>query len=63
MALPARNSLSHLQLLKVGEKMLSKYRHLMLPSGTFAGKVNHLGINFTDEAIVQCGVAVVKILL
>ena len=55
--------MSHLQLLKVGEKMLSKYRHLMLPSGTFAGKVNHLGINFTDEAIVQWGVAVAKILL
>ena len=62
MALPARNSLSHLQLLKVGEKMLSKYGHLMLPSGTSIDKVN-LGINFTDEAVVQCGVAVVKILL
>ena len=62
MALPARNSLSHLQLFKVGKIMLSKYRHLMLPSGIFPDKVTP-GIDFTDEAVVQCDVPVVKILL
>ena len=31
MALPARNFLSHLQLFKLGEIMLSKYGYLMLP--------------------------------
>ena len=62
MALLARNSLSHLQLFKVGKIMLSKYRHLMLPSGTFPDKVVP-GIDFKDEAVVQCDVLVVKILL
>ena len=60
MALPARNSLSHLQLFKVGKIMLSKYRHLMLPSGIFPDKVTP-GIDFTDEAVVQYDVPVVKI--
>ena len=62
MALPASNSLSHLQLFKVGKIMLSKYGHLTLSSGTFPDKVTP-GINFTDEAVVQCDVPVVKILL
>ena len=61
MALPARNSLSHLQLFKIG-KIMSKYGHLMLPSGTFPNNVTP-GIDFTDEAVVQCDVPVVKILL
>ena len=42
--------------------MLSKYGHLMLPSVTFPDKVTP-GIDFTDEAVVQCDVPVVKILL
>ena len=58
----ARDSFSHLQLFKVGKIMLSKHRHLMLPSGTFPDKVTP-GIDFTDEAVVQCDVPVVKILL
>ena len=39
MALPAYNFLSHLQFFKVGEIMVSKYGHLMLPSGAFPDKV------------------------
>ena len=62
MALPARNSLSHLQLFKMGKLMLSKYGYLMLPSGTLPNNVT-LGIDFTDEAVVQCDVPVVKMLL
>ena len=62
MALSALNSLSHLRLLKVGKIMLSKYGHLMLPSGTFPDKVTP-GIDFKDEVVVQCDVPVVKILL
>ena len=46
----------------MGKKMLSKYGHLMLPSKTFADKVTP-GIDFTDEAVVQCDVPAVKILL
>ena len=61
MALLARNSLSDLQLLKVGKIMLSKYGRLMLSSGTFTDKVTP-GIDFTDEAVVHCAVPVVKIL-
>ena len=34
----------------------------MLPSGAFPDKVNP-DINFTDEAVVQCYVPVVKTLL
>ena len=62
MALSARNSLSHLQLLKVGKMMLSKNGHLILSSGRFPDKVTP-GIGFTDEAVVQCDVPVVKIIL
>ena len=62
MALPARNSLSHLQLFKVGKMMLSKYGRLMLPSGTFPDKVTS-GIDFTDEGVAQCDIPLVKILL
>ena len=54
--------LSHLQFFKVGEIMVPKYGHLMLPSGAFPDKVSP-GIDFTDEAEVQCDVLVVKILL
>ena len=42
--------------------MVSKYGHLMLPSGTFPDNVTR-DIDFTDEAVVQCDVPVVKILL
>ena len=54
--------MSHLQLLKVGKMMLSKNGHLILSSGRFPDKVTP-GIGFTDEAVVQCDVPVVKILL
>ena len=53
--------LSHLQFFKMGEIMVSKYGNLMLP-GRMADQVTS-DINFTDEAIVQCDVTVVKILL
>ena len=42
--------------------MVSKYGHLMLPSGAFPDKVT-IDTDFTDEAVVQCDVPVVKILL
>ena len=42
--------------------MVSKYGHLMLPSGAFPDKVTP-DIDFTDEAVVQCYVPLVKILL
>ena len=42
--------------------MLSKYGHLMLPLGIFPDKVTP-GIDFTDEAVGQREVPVVKILL
>ena len=38
--------------------MVTKYGHLMLP-GTFADKLTP-DIDFTDEAVVQCDVPVVK---
>ena len=41
--------------------MFSKYGHLML-KGTFSDKVNP-DIDFVDEAVAQCYVSVVKILL
>ena len=53
--------LSHLQFFKVGEIMVSKYWHLMLHGG-FPDKVIP-NIDFTDEAVLQCYVLVVKILL
>ena len=37
----------------MGKIMLSKYGHLMLPSGTLPNNVTP-GIDFTDEAVVQC---------
>ena len=40
---------------------MSKYGHLMLP-GAFPDKVT-LYIDFKDQAVVQCDVPVVKILL
>ena len=42
--------------------MVSKYGHLMLPSGAFPNKVT-TDIDFTDEAVTQCNVPVVKIFL
>ena len=62
MARPLRNCLSHLQLFKVGKITLSKHGHLILPSGTYPDIVTP-GIDFTDKAVVQCDVPVVKILL
>ena len=41
--------------------MVSKYGYLMLP-GAFADKVTP-DIDFTDEAVVQCDVPVIKIFL
>ena len=41
--------------------MVSKYGHLMLPE-VFSDKVTP-NIDFTDEAVVQCDVPFVKILL
>ena len=61
MALPAYKFLSHLQFPKVGEIMVSKYEHLMLP-GPFPDKVTP-NTGFTDEPVVQCDIPVVKILL
>ena len=63
MALPAHNFLSHLQFFEVGEIMVSKYGHLMLPSGAFDATIRAIDIDFTDETVVQCDVLVVKILL
>ena len=57
----AHNFLIHLQFFKVGQIMVSKYGHLMLP-GVFPDKVT-TDIDFTDEAIVQSDVLVVKVLL
>ena len=62
MAHSVRKFLSHLQLFKVGKIALSKYEHLILPSGTFPDIVTP-GIDFTDKAVVQCDIPVVKILL
>ena len=42
--------------------MVLKYCHLMLPSGAFQDKVT-IDIDFTDEAVAQCDVSVVKMLL
>ena len=41
--------------------MVSKYGHLMLPE-VFLDKIT-LAIDFIDQAVVQCDVLVVKILL
>ena len=63
MALLAHNLFQsfNLQFLKVGEMIMSKYGHLMLP-GAFPDKITPY-IDFKDEALVQCYVPVVKILL
>ena len=61
MPLSTHKFLSHLKFFKVGEIMVSKYGHLMLP-GAFPDKVNP-DIDFIDEAVVQCDLPVVKILL
>ena len=45
-------SLNHLHFLKVGEIMLPKYGHLILP-GALPDKVTP-DIDFIDEAVVQC---------
>ena len=50
MALLAHNSLRHFQFFKVGEIMVLKYVHLMLP-GTFPDKVTP-DIDFTDGVVV-----------
>ena len=42
---------SHLQCFKEGQTTVSKYGHLMLPLA-FLDKLT-LGIDFTDEALVQ----------
>ena len=61
-ALPAYfNFLIHFQVVKVRKIMVSKYEHLN-PSVGFPDKVTP-DIDFTDEAVVQCHVSVVKILL
>ena len=41
--------------------MVSKYGHLMLPRA-FPRRVT-AGIDFTDEAVVQCDFSVIKIFL
>ena len=41
--------------------MVLKYEHLVLP-GTFPEEVT-LDVDFKDEAVVQCDVPVVKVLL
>ena len=46
---------------KVGEIIMPKYEYLMLLE-ILSDKIN-LVIDFTDEAVVQCDVPVVKILL
>ena len=53
--------MSHLQISKVGEIIVSKYGHLMLLSGIFSDKVTP-GIDFADEAVVPCDAPVVKTL-
>ena len=53
--------LNHIQFFKVYEVMAAKYGHLVLP-GAFSNKVT-TDIDLTDEAVVQCNVAVLKIIL
>ena len=61
MALLGNNFLSHSQFFKVGEIMVSKYEHFMLPEA-FPDKVTP-DIDFIDEVVDQCDVPVVKLLL
>ena len=58
MALPALNFLSHLKFFKVREITVLKYGFLMLLE-PFPNKVI-LDPDFTDKAVVQCGVSVKK---
>ena len=46
----------------MGEIMVSKYGHLILPSRAFPDKVTP-DIDFAGETVVQCDVPAVKILL
>ena len=61
MALAAQSFLIHLQFFKVGKILVSKYGHLMIP-GAFPDKVP-ADTDFTDEAVLQCDVLVVKRIL
>ena len=61
MGLPAHSFLSHLKFFKHDEKIVSKCGHLMLPE-VFPDKVTP-NIDFTDQAVVQCDVPFVKIIL
>ena len=63
MALSAHNFFEsfNLQFFKVDEIMMSNYGHLMLPRA-FPDKVFPY-IDFKDEAVVQCDVPVLKIIL
>ena len=61
MALLANNFLNHLQFFKVGEIMVSKCVHLMLPRA-FPDRVTP-DIDFTNGVVVQCDFSVIKILL
>ena len=56
----AHNFLSHLQFFKMDKIVADKISNLML-AGAFLGKVT-TDIDFTDEAIVEFNVPVVKIL-
>ena len=60
LVLQAHNFLSDLQFFKVGYRIAPKYGHLMLP-GVVPDKVI-TDIDFTDEAVVQRDVPVVKLL-
>ena len=53
--------MNHIQFFKVYEVMAAKYGHLVLP-GAFSNKVT-TDIDLTDEAVVQCNAAVLKIIL
>ena len=53
--------MSHLQCFKVSETIASNYGDLMLPE-TFPDKVIPR-IDFTDEAVVQFDISIVKITL
>ena len=48
-------------LFKVGVIMFLKYSHMMLP-GLFTNRIT-TDIDFIDEAVVECDVLLVKILL
>ena len=58
LALEAHNFLSYLQFFKIGKIICAKCRHLTLPV-IFSDKVIP-DIDFTDEAVLQCDMPVVK---